>query len=618
MSFMFNPYPYDDPDAVNHIAMGDEFLDSVTQSTAETAKKLVNELCAVLERRPNCILAIDGFISAPFLPLAGQISIQASLKGIPVTTRSTEELWLAEPRLRKMLHRYLPTDTSADPPLLYGRLYRGGLTGLMDPQAAQDLAQSLKAFRTGGAGLLILYGNGALSEPFRDYFDTKIYVDMTQKRTILNIRMGKCGNIGIRERGTYNEMLRHSYYVDFEASFPLRQEVIRDNIADYYLTGDHPDHIQMLSVQRVKDLFSVMTTYPLRCRPVYIEGIWGGHYVQRLRNLPKEMKNCAWVFDLIPMEVSLVADLGEFQLEFPFYFFVQMIGPKLMGEKVSEIFHGYFPIRFNYDDTWHSGGNMSIQVHPDGAYIRENNDELGRQDESYYIVAAGQEAKTYCGFAEDADVGEFLALARRAETLEIGFDHDRFVNSVPSVPGMQFLIPAGTIHASGRNQVILEIGSLTIGSYTYKLYDYLRSDLDGRMRPIHTFHGERVLNRTRKAAWVRDNLIPAPRLVREGDGYTETVVGEQDLLYFSLRNVRFWDRYEDATSDRFHVLVLVEGERCIIRSLGSPERYFIQNYLDMVIVPAGFGPYEVENLCAGPAVIHKTLLKDGYEYDALS
>ena len=68
------------------------------------------------------------------------------------------------------------------------------------------------------------------------------------------------------------------------------------------------------------------------------------------------------------------------------------------------------------------------------------------------------------------------------------------------------MIPAGTIHASGRNQVILEIGSLTIGSYTYKMYDYLRLDLDGHPRPIHTYHGSNVLARERQTTWINNNV----------------------------------------------------------------------------------------------------------------
>ncbi len=617
MSFMFDPYPYDDPKAVNHIAMNEAFCSSVTKNTLETARKLAGEAASILEKQSCCVLAVDGFISAPFRQLAGQISIQASLKGLPVCSRSTDSLWMEESLLHEKLLHYLPEDRVTDPVLLYGRLYKDGLEGLMDASAIQDLQAFLEDFRANRSGLLILYGNGALIAPLRKYCDLKLYMDMTQKRTILNIRSGKCGNLGIQERGTYNEMIRHSYYVDFEASFPLRQEVVRDGIVQYYLTGDHPEAIQMIAVPDLKELFSVMTTYPLRCRPVYIEGVWGGYYVQRLRSLPKEMKNCAWVFDLIPMEVSIVADLGDFQLEFPFYFFVQIIGPKLMGEKAARKFHGYFPIRFNYDDTFHSSGNMSIQVHPNGKYVRENNDELGRQDESYYVVVAGQEAKTYCGFTEDADVEEFIGCSKRAEREKVGFDHDKYVCSYPSKPGMQFMLPAGTIHASGRNQVILEIGSLTIGSYTYKMFDYLRKDLNGNLRPIHTYHGERVLERGRRTSWVTSNLIQAPKVIRTGDDFEETIVGEHDLLYFSLRNVRFSQRYEDETSDRFHVLVLVDGERCMIRSLTSPDRYFIQDYLEMIIAPAGFGPYEVVNLGTGVVKMHKTLLKDGFEHDEL-
>lgn len=613
MSFMFNPYPYDDPKAVNHISVSEDFRSSITRTTVDTAKKLTGDLAAILKEQSACVLAVDGFISAPFEQLIGQVAIQSSLKGIPVTTRSTDALWMDEETLRAKLLHYLPEDKETDPVLLYGRLYKEGIEGLMDSSRMEALKEEIQSFRQQGSGLMIVYGNGTLCHFFRELYDLKIYIDMTQKRTILNIRAGKCGNIGIKERSTYNEMIRHSYYVDFEASFPIRQEVIRDDIAKYYLTGDDPDHIQMIQTSGLKELFRTMVTYPLRCRPVYIEGVWGGYYVKHLRSLPDDMKNCAWVFDLIPMEVSIVADLEGLSMEFPFYFFIQLIGPELMGPKVAEKFHGYFPIRFNYDDTYHSSGNMSIQVHPGGEYIRSHNDELGRQDESYYIVVAGQDAKTYCGFTEHAAVDEFIANAKRAETEQVGFDHDEYVNAFPSKPGMQFMIPAGTIHASGRNQVILEIGSLTIGSYTYKMYDYLRQDLDGNLRPIHTYHGERVLDHTRKASWVKPNLVPDPMVVRTGSGFEETVVGEHDLLYFSLRNVRFDNRYEDETSDRFHVLVLVEGERCMIRSLSAPDRYFIQDYLDMVIVPAGFGPYEVINMGVGTVIMHKTLLKDGYE-----
>jgi mannose-6-phosphate isomerase class I len=436
---------------------------------------------------------------------------------------------------------------------------------------------------------------------------------MTQKRTVLNIKESKTGNLGYQTSKPFKPTLRQAYYVDFEVASTLRGELISQRNLDFYLASDCIDSIRLLPFSTYQSICERLVTYPFRCRPVYNEGVWGGYYFKRIRNLPDTMKNCAWVFDLIPLEVSIVVKTGQLEIEFPFFGFVQTIGEKLMGAACVKKFDGYFPIRFNYDDTFHASGNMSIQCHPDSEYVKKQNNELGRQDESYYIVAAGQEAKTYCGFNQDCDVEAFIARCKTAERTMEPFDHDAYVYAEPSRPGMQFLIPAGTIHASGRNQVILEIGSLTVGSYTYKMYDYARKDFDGKPRPIHAIHGDAVLKRERKEGWVHENLIQQPRLVRQSAEGKEIIVGEHDLIYFSLRNLLFNKRYTDETTDRFQVLVLVEGEKVLVRSLSDPSRFFIQEYLDMVVVPASFGKYELINLGVGSIVMHKTMLRDGYE-----
>jgi mannose-6-phosphate isomerase class I len=174
------------------------------------------------------------------------------------------------------------------------------------------------------------------------------------------------------------------------------------------------------------------------------------------------------------------------------------------------------------------------------------------------------------------------------------------------------MLPAGTIHSSGRDQLILEIGSLTVGSYTYKLYDYLRADLDGKPRPIHTWHGDRVLAKNRNASWVKENIVQDPRLVRKGETWAEYIVGEHDLLYFSLRRLEFENEIEDNTNGKFHVLSLVDGEKVMVQSLDNPELSYTQEYLDVVVVPANMGRYVIKNLGNQPVCIHKTMLKDGF------
>lgn len=183
------------------------------------------------------------------------------------------------------------------------------------------------------------------------------------------------------------------------------------------------------------------------------------------------------------------------------------------------------------------------------------------------------------------------------------------MNGVDSVPGRQFLIPGGTIHASGRNQLILEIGSLTMGSYTFKLYDYLRKDLDGNPRPIHSYYGEQVLKGERTEKFVYEHLVKEPILLRTGDGFEEYIVGEDPLVYYSTRQLRFEKKAEDDTTGKFHVLALVDGEKVIVRSKKDPDLCYTMNFLDLVVVPADMGEYEIVNLSNQPVVVYKVLVR---------
>ena len=171
------------------------------------------------------------------------------------------------------------------------------------------------------------------------------------------------------------------------------------------------------------------------------------------------------------------------------------------------------------------------------------------------------------------------------------------------------MLPGGTIHASGRNQLILEIGSLTVGSYTFKLYDYLRKDLDGNPRPIHSYYGEQVLKGERNEDFVKEHLVKEPILARKEEGFEEYIVGEDDLVYYSTRQLKFEKKAEDKTGDKFHVLALVDGEKVVVRSKNNPERSYTMNYLDIIVVPADIGEYEVVNLGNQPVVVYKVMVR---------
>lgn len=608
MSFMFKPYPFDDPNAINRIDSNGIDLSLIAQGSAAAAANVASQIPA----GKAYVLAVDGYATTPLSVFKTLLEQQLKLKGLAVTTLDMDSLYKDEDTLAAQLAENLPQDREKDPVLLYGRLLDGKYEDLMDGAKLAQYVQDINTFKQNGKGVLIVWGQGALCDTLCGLYDRRIYLDTTPMRAMLRLHQGEYRNIGTKTALPFKMMARRCYYVDFELAAHLRFSLLNRGLIDDYVIANDAKNMTLLPKAVLEQVFTKAMHYPLRCKPVYLEGVWGGYYIQRLRNLPKEMKNCAWVFDMIPMEVSIVFQLGNVNLEVPFYTLVQSQGPKLMGKRSVEKFGHYFPLRFNYDDTYHANGNMSIQCHPGEEYIKANNNELGRQDESYYIVEAGQDAKTYLGFNDGVDVEQFIADTRRSEKEAVPVDYEKYVYAVDSKPGTQVMIPAGTIHASGRNQLILEIGSLTVGSYTYKMYDYLRKDFDGAPRPIHTYHGDKVLDRDRNATWVKQNLVQPNRTVAKGEDWEEYIVGEHDLLYFSLRNLKFVDRAQQDTKGSFHVLTLVDGEQVLVRSKTNPEYSFVQNYLDIVVVPADMGEYEIINLKPGTTAIeHKTVLKDG-------
>ena len=617
MSFMYNPFPYDDPRAVNRPALPKKTVGAVVAGTSKAAAALAGEIASRLKAAPgkNVVVGFDGYATADWTRMVNLLSQQLLGKGIGVDVAAFTEVLKSEREIADMINPNLEWDTSKDPSLLFGRLIERGYEDLFDASKFAAFKQRLEVLRAPAAAgrVLLVYGSGCLVEEVRGLYDIKCYFDVTPKEAILRIRRGQFANLGDKVAAPANRVIRRCYYADFEMGVRHRGKLLRGKLLDYYMASDRPDHIHMIPMEALSDIFRSLACYPFRCKPVYLEGVWGGTYVKKLRNLPDTMRNCAWVFDLIPMEVSIVVEAGDEKIDFPYFSFVQKEGEAIMGRPCVEKFGGYFPIRFNYDDTFHSNGNMSIQVHSGAKYNQEHFGELGRQDESYYVVVAGQDAKTFVGFRDDADTEQFIRDIKLADTEYKPVDYLKYVSYEDSKPGLQVMLPAGTIHSSGLNQVVLEIGSLTIGSYTYKLYDYLRADLDGKPRPIHTWHGERTLAYERTTSWVRNNIVQQPRTVREGDGWAEKIVGEHDLLYFTLRRLEFEKRIEDDTCGKFHVLTLVDGERIRIRSVAQPERYFDAEYMDMVVVPADMGRYVIENLRTEPICVHKTMLKDGFD-----
>ena len=192
----------------------------------------------------------------------------------------------------------------------------------------------------------------------------------------------------------------------------------------------------------------------------------------------------------------------------------------MLGEEVHARFGDEFPIRFDFLDTM-GGGNLSFQVHPLTEYIQQHFGMHYTQDESYYLLDAGSNASVYLGLRDGLDRA---AMQRDLEIAQVGgapFPAEKYANQWPARKHDHFLIPAGTVHCSGANAMVLEI-SATPYIFTFKLWDWARPGLDGKPRSVHLQHGLANIQWNRTTEWTRRNLVNRLESLGHGDGWRQT------------------------------------------------------------------------------------------------
>ena len=231
MSFMYNPHPYDDPQAVNKIKADQEIISGITSGAISCGKRLASAVAELIKKKSRVIIGLDGYISAPLAETAGLIGIQCAALGV-ASLPLKGDIFKDEETLKQELTEYLPEDRTTDPPLLYGKVYHGGYEDLINLEKLAALEKKIRDFQKEGSGVLIVYSNGGLMDKLKPLYDLTIFIDLTPKRAVMNLKAGKYGNLGTEKRNTGNQTLRRSYYVDFEAAGALRGKLLREKAVD--------------------------------------------------------------------------------------------------------------------------------------------------------------------------------------------------------------------------------------------------------------------------------------------------------------------------------------------------------------------------------------------------
>jgi mannose-6-phosphate isomerase class I len=301
----------------------------------------------------------------------------------------------------------------------------------------------------------------------------------------------------------------------------------------------------------------------------------------------------------VPEENSLLLGFGDVRLEVPASDLVFSHPRELLGDAVHARFGTEFPIRFDLLDTM-QGGNLSLQVHPLTEYIQERFGMQYTQDESYYLLDANGDACVYLGLREDLDRDSMIRDLQAGQNSGVPFLAEKHVNRWPARKHDHFLIPAGTIHCSGKDSMVLEI-SATPYIFTFKLWDWGRLGLDGRPRPIHLDHGVSNIQWDRTTGWVERELINRVEPLTKGEGWREERTGLHKREFLETRRHWFTQPVLHRTNGGVNVLNLVEGSEIAVESPSHAFEPLTIHYAESFIVPAAVGEYLISPKTAGTA-----------------
>jgi mannose-6-phosphate isomerase class I len=498
----------------------------------------------------------------------------------PASITRTETLFKPSGCIDQMVVQFLGDDP------VFGRMNGIQIEDYFDPAKLCVVKDGL---RQPSPGLTLVIGPGAaLVAPEADRL---VFADMARWEIQMRFRRNEIGNLGAdNASASLAEKYKRAYFVDWRAADRLKQKVFPE--IDFLLDTNNPDSPKMISGEALHEGLRMTAHRPFRVVPYFDPGPWGGHWMEKVCGLsPEGVPNHAWCFDCVPEENSLLLGFGNVKVEIPAIDLVFQHPHELLGEAVHARFGKEFPIRFDFLDTM-GGGNLSLQVHPLTEYIQDKFGMHYTQDESYYLLDAGDDGCVYLGLREDINRDAMLRDLRAAQSGGPAFPAENYINVWPAKKHDHFLLPAGSIHCSGKNSMVLEI-SATPYIFTFKLWDWGRLGLNGLPRPIHLDHGAANIQWDRTTNWVRRNLVNQITPIASGAAWREERTGLHEREFIETRRHWFTGAAPHRGTGGVNVLNLVEGREAVVESPSGMFEPFVVHYAETFIVPAAARDYTI-------------------------
>ena len=329
--------------------------------------------------------------------------------------------------------------------------------------------------------------------------------------------------------------------------------------------------------------------YPLKFQPLYKNVIWGGNRLRDYGFNYDPLPNCGelWALSSVEGHESVIAN--GFLADNTLNEAIEIYMGDLVGDKVFNRYGTEFPLLIKIIDA---AQDLSIQVHPDDELAQQRGMSRGKT-EMWYVMLADPGSRLVSGFRRDTSADEYTAALAAGHLMDL-------LHSEQPQPGDVFFIPAGRVHALGKGLMVAEVQQTS--DCTYRIYDYDRTDKDGKKRQLHTaeamdaidFSGIRGHASTRYEA--RQN---ATTTLAHCSYFTTRLISFDSPMRKNLEDV-----------DTFVVYLCVDG----LAAVKSMETIVPMHTGECVLVPAVAD--NVELFCEGPSKLLEITIDTSDWHDA--
>lgn len=301
--------------------------------------------------------------------------------------------------------------------------------------------------------------------------------------------------------------------------------------------------------------------YPVKFKPIYKPVLWGGTRIASFKGIKPFDSPIGETWEISGLEgfESIVSE-GEFT-GLSIKELLQQYGNQIMGERLYNIYGDRFPILIKFIDA---AQDLSIQVHPNDEIALKRHNCNGKT-ELWYILDSLDNSIIYSGFK---------TLTSQSE-LNKHIENNTLTNALAQFSpkrGDTFFLPAGRIHSIGAGNLLLEIQQTS--DITYRVFDYNRTDLNGKKRELHTELAIEAIDYN-----VYDQYCQHTESLHN----TEFEINRCDYFVTTLLKTNNSYRINIAEKDSFRIIAITSGNGILLDNKGNTSTL---NQGDVLLIPA--------------------------------